>query len=420
MLIAVAVGTCGLMFQSLTFTDEILSGSILLGFILAMTVRKNLLLRINESKLDGFHRIIFIVFIAYVIIEGMRGLLILESLRKIRWIVYYGMIGVIAFVVSRNRCPFASRVKISLLIAIAALVYFSAYLFYGIFSEIFRGVHRYELQNLEWAGTTAAMFPLVAAMPAIFILLREKRRLYGWIAWITLTIAMVAAFYYESRVAWLVMLLFMTLSFRIVGLRKFVIFLFIFLVVMNMFIYFIWPEWYTLDLYLEGVFASLFNAHNATESHDLFRKVQLRVAFPAICTNVRTFLFGHGLRAAADVIGIHSARLYAKYAPFDLEGAYTARWYGSTEGFTAIVVETGVVGLLLLCMNFLCMLRKILFQKDRHLRTILILSLGVTFLWLFVANMFDAVLFFLMIMPSGLLLQLSGEKSAEPCCDGGV
>jgi len=50
---------------------------------------------------------------------------------------------------------------------------------------------------------------------------------------------------------------------------------------------------------------------------------------------------------------------------------------------------------------------KIIIRKKNPYRLLLLLSLVFTFLWLPVINMVDIMLFYLLIMPKGLLLQLS-------------
>ena len=220
--------------------------------------------------------------------------------------------------------------------------------------------------------------------------------------------ATVTAFYYDSRVAWLVILGFIIISIPVLGFGTFVRFAVIFLFITGLFVLFIWPEWYTFDLFWKGVIDASQSLWASPDEQHVFRKVQLEIAFPIISSSNKTFFFGHGLRVGADLIGEHAARLWVKYVPhLSSEAIETIRRYGSTNGFTALVVETGVVGLLLLCMNFLFVARGIFIRKSGGVRILLLSSLAVTFLWLFICNIADFVLFYLMIMPSGLLLQLS-------------
>ena len=77
-------------------------------------------------------------------------------------------------------------------------------------------------------------------------------------------------------------------------------------------------------------------------------------------------------------------------------------------GFPALLIDTGWLGILLLIMNFLFVAYEIFSYNKRRFTTYLLwCSLSVTFLWLLVSNIQDIMLFYLMIMPGGLLALLS-------------
>ena len=413
MLIVVTVGTGGLMFQSLTFTDEILTGCVLLGGFMAASVGAIFLQRRREDAWTQLHKLIFLLMVIYMMIQSIRGWLILGGLRKIRWVVYYEMLGILLYSISQRNWSFTSGRKISFIVSSTALGYFSLYIAHGLFSEIVRGIRRYDLQNIEWSGTSAAMFPLAIAMPAVIFLFKDRNRIYRRIGWATLIIAIVAAFYYESRVAWLTILGFLIISMPTLGFRRFVCLSLIFLFFLGLFVSFIWPEWYDFKLFWEALLGSSKGLWAPPgEQYDSFRRTHMRIAFPIISSSWTTFLFGHGFRAAGPLIGEYAARLYAKYG-YRQDFVDAVRQYQSTEGFTALVTETGLIGLLLLYLNFLFVARGIFIQKNSQNREILLLSLAITFLWLFVTNLLDFILFYLMIMPSGLLMQLSRCGAGE-------
>ena len=79
----------------------------------------------------------------------------------------------------------------------------------------------------------------------------------------------------------------------------------------------------------------------------------------------------------------------------------------STEAITNLLVDTGMVGLLLLLINFVLVALQIFRFKGNPNRNVLVLSLFIMFGWLFVINIVDVTLFYLMIMPYGFLIQLS-------------
>lgn len=85
-----------------------------------------------------------------------------------------------------------------------------------------------------------------------------------------------------------------------------------------------------------------------------------------------------------------------------------------TTGFSAFLTDTGIMGVLLLGVNFLLAAREISRGKGslRH-RLIIMLALLMVVLWLFTANILDILLLYMVIMPSGLLAQLAKYGQTE-------
>lgn len=414
-LVIVAVGTVGMMVGGrYTFLDEYLIGCILFGGLLTISMGVLTFRKSRENTWDHIHKWIFLLMIIYMIVQSLRGLIVLESLRKIRWIVYYGMLGIIMFMISNKGFPVPSNKKISLIVSSATLGYLIFYIAYGLFSEIVNGISRWELQTVEWGTTAYSLFPLVIAIPAAIFLLKDRNRVYQRVGLATLIIAALAAFYYNSRVSWLAIFGFLFVCLFKLGIRKVILIIFSFLIIFSL--YFGISNRVELVKETSSFFGELSRTTRSiyfwdvSAKTDIDRKTHLHVGFISITENWKTLLFGHGFRVHGFVISQHLKRLYTQYNLPQL--AAKVKDDEGTEGFTALLVDTGVVGIMLLIINFLFVAHKIFVQKRNPNRNLLLLSLIFAFLWLSVINMVDIMLFYFLIMPNGLVVQLSqgGEE----------
>lgn len=415
-LIVVSVGTVGMMVGGrYTFLDEYLIGCILFGGLLAISMGALTFRKSRENTWDHLHKWIFLLMIIYMIVQSLRGLIVLESLGKIRWIVYYGMLGIIMFMISNKGFPVPSNREISLIVSSTTLGYLIFYIVYGLFSEIVNGISRWDLQCTEWGSTAYSLFPLVIAIPAAIFLLKDRNRVYQRVGLATLIIAALAAFYYDSRVSWLVIFGFLFIYLFKLGIRKVILIIFSFLIIFSL--YFGISDRVELVKGISSFFGELSRTaqsirfRDVSAKTDIFREAHLYAGFISITENWKTLLFGHGFRVHGFVISPHLRRVYTQYNLSQF--AAMVEDAVSTEGFTALLVDTGVVGIMLLVINFLFVARKIFVQKRNPNRNLLLLSLIFAFLWLSVINMVDIMLFYFLIMPNGLVVQLSQGREEE-------
>jgi len=407
-LIFVAVGTAGLMVQGYCLIDEYFSGCILLGGMLAILVRAVSLRKDQGDGLDYLHRWVFLLMVIYMLIESLRGVLLWGDWRIIRWIIYYTMLGIVVFIASKRAFPFPDVKKLSLIVSKSAFLFFGLYLAYGLFSEKFRGVSRFSMQGIEWSGSAYAMFPLVVAMPASIMLLKDNVRIHRWVGWASLGIAIISALFYDSRVSLLVILSYFVISLPKLRLHRVVLFLLLFLVVLGLFSGGGGRE---LNKKIHSISTQVFESAKdlwSPRKSDLDRYLHMRASFITVSEDWTSLLFGYGVHSHRFAIAPHLKILYAQYLPHSV-----LRDIMRTTGFTALLVDTGLVGMLLLGLNFLFVGRKILFQKNSPARGVLLLATLFTFLWLLVSNIQDIMLFYLMIMPSGLLVQLNRYRVSE-------
>ncbi|MFA5386570.1 MAG: hypothetical protein WC297_02830 [Candidatus Paceibacterota bacterium] len=409
LLLIFTIGAGGIAIRSVGFLDEYLIGCVLLGTFLAMSISAVRLKNSPKNRWEKLHLLAFLLMISYMVVQGVYGSLDGESLQKIRWPIYFAMLGIIALIISKDGFPVPSKRKLSLIIALSGLTYFLLYSASGLFYEIILGESRWNLLGGSWAGTTYTVFPLVAVIPALIFLFKDKRYAYRLIASITLLSIIFFSFYFESRISWLLIIGFFIAGLPLLGFRKVILSFITFLLVLSLFINFIWPKWFTADVFKNLLIDTTKAVWQPSEAHDTGRLMHLQIAFPIISSDWKTFLFGYGFRTSRPLIGPSLAKLWIERGRPDV--AEKVKDYHSTIAFTALVTETGIIGLLLLILNFLFTARKILFKKIIQGKLMLLFSLLATFLWLLSGTVLDIVLFYLMIMPSGLLTQLSKSET---------
>ena len=402
-LILVLVGTAGLMIRGYCFTDEYLIGCLLLGALIVLAKRKE----INFPKTHSAHRWIFLLMVVYLLIQSFYGLVLWQDWRITRWILYYAMLGMLLCIIPKKDFSLPQPKQIALIITGSALLYFSSYLVYGLFCENVRGISRFAMQGIEWSGSAYAVFPLVIAIPAAIILLKQHSR-YQFLGWAALILMMVTGFYYDSRISCLSILAFILVSISIIKFKKVVMLLACFLVLFCLrYIDVSKPSW--------GKRVSRIKAEVRITSRsaidlwaprqiDLDRHLLPKASFAAVNANWKTRMFGYGVHSSHHIIGHYLQPLYAKYLP-DVKLKKIVR----TTGFPALLIDTGWVGILLLFLNFLFVAHWIFTHTRWRFKTyryIFLSSLLIIFLWPLVSNIQDIMLFYFLIMPSGLIVQL--------------
>jgi hypothetical protein len=387
-----------------------------------------------DSKWEQLHRLFFIAFMLYMIFQSLYGSMELGELRKIRWPASFAMIGLLSLVGSFRGFPLLSKKKLALIIVTTGLVYFFLYIMVGVVYELIAGMGiwvvpdpqygaafssemlntRWLLQNYFWGGTTYAFFPLILILPALFFLIKDANIRYKQLGWITLIAVTVSALYYESRLALMVIIpAFFMVSMYTYGFRKSLPILLILLIVLGVFMKFVWADWETANFWKSYVMGTYGSIWNPLETADATRFMHFLIGPSLISSNWKIFLFGYGFRTSGPIIAKSMSEIIFLYRGVNAANNYAFYSSGSTVGFTTLLVETGMIGILLLGANILFVARKIIIQGEAVVRRLLLLALFFLYFWLFITNPVDIVLFYLMIMPSGLLIQLSEYKLTE-------
>lgn len=405
-LISGSIITTGLMPLGFTIVDELIIGSILSGCLIRIFLSRETRLRIDPDPVARLHLIFFTFLIGYLIFQSTRGMIILSSPRKIRWVLFFAMVGLLPILLNTRGFILPSRNQTITSILVSTLVYQLIYVHTGIFAEHILGLTRWDLQ-LTWWGTSAyTMLPVSVAVPAVLLSMRDTSSNTRFLGYMTLLAIIISAFYYDSRVAILSILGFFLVSFPRIGFKKFS---FVAAVFLTVFLIFTLSRNIDIRFFMSDLVKSVYSpSDSAWEQNkigDIDRHAHIHVSVTSISSDPSTLLFGHGFRQHGWIISQHLRSFY--YAHHRPDIARRVKDDSSTEGFTALIVDTGIVGLFLLGANLFLLAWRIFRQKIGWDGVILVSAIGVLFLWLFVINLLDVGVYYIAIMPSGLLCLLA-------------
>lgn len=407
LLIIASVGTGGLMIFRNTFTDEYLVYMVVLGGIMPMLVNQ---LRLQDQPLplwQQWHKFFFLGFMGYMALESIRGMIVWESPGKMRWVIMFGMLAIITFFVSKKGFVQLTPRQMARLLCLSGFVYCLAYISHGLIAEEFRGISRFTLQPGEWSTSAYALFVLIVTVPSSLFLFKEMHRYWRWLARTSLLVSVAVSLYYFSRASLLVIIAFVFLASFQLGLRKILATVVLPLLIFTLIIFSSsssfakimstgWDELrYTVRDAVTG---------GSPDNFDIDRKVHFEAGLLGLRQNAMQFLVGSGFRTSGTVISPHLRRLYTDYGFPKL--ALKVSDDESTEAFTAFLIDTGMVGVTLLCINLLLTGYGII-RSGNSWRYVFLLTLLFAVLWLPIINILDIMVWYFLFMPFGILWQLT-------------
>lgn len=399
-LLAITVGAAGLIMMprttySICLVDEYLTACIVLGVLLAMSVGAVHFKKNRENIGDQLHKWLFFFLVSYMFFQSIRGFLLWQDITLIRWVIYYLVLGMVAFIISKTDLPVPSMKKTLLTILWSALAFFTSYLAFGVYSEYVRGLpyYRLDVQGTEMSGPGYAVFPLVIAIPAAIFVLKYYLFKEKLLAWAIIVLTLITGYYYDARSAFMGVMLFLFVSPTVVKLKQIILLFLIFSGLV--FLY----HQTDLQLFLDQILKSMSFGY----SGDSGRWVTIKASVNAVSESLSTFLFGYGIHSHHFILGQYmqeAGHSFPKGVPS----------YVRVTGFGSLLTDIGAVGVSLFAFNFLIVARKILFQKNNPNRIILLVALFLPIFWLLFSKIEDIVLLWFMIMPAGLLSQMAGYK----------
>lgn len=413
LLICGGVLTSGLMPLGFNGFDELFLASLLLGAFMGITVAENGGATskewVSSGALHRVHRIVFFAFIFYVLFQCFRGIIVLESPRKLRWIFFFLILGGLTHLSANIRFAVPSPRKLAFLVTLVSIIYFGTYLLYGVIATVF-GVDKHDIQYAQtqslfaiWGTTAYVLYPIIISIPGALTILRDGEFRYRLSAWLSLGVLTSATFFYDSRVSVLVIFSFGLLGIPMIGFRRTMVGAGAVSILLGCF--FVYWGNRDLDFFVQdnfGLFSRVLEADvERAPSPDSDRMIWAKSALLGIGENWNEFLFGHGFRTSGIVVAPTVKAL------FESIGIHKNHEEDvSTPAFTNLTVDLGAVGFSMLLLCGLLTGVQIWRGSGRN-RLVLISAVGLSFAWLFVINIVDVMLFYLMIMPSGPLIQMS-------------
>lgn len=157
----------------------------------------------------------------------------------------------------------------------------------------------------------------------------------------------------------------------------------------------------------------------ANQPNDLDRYVEIGAAFRAINASPGHWLFGYGYRMSGTVIAPFLAEVAGELSPIYYGRVMAKDWNNMpVEGLAALVLDSGMIGLVLIVWIYYLLARRI-WLGGSPMRLVLIGSLLLGFTWLFVIDIRDIALYFLILVPGGWLTTLAEcGKAGAPAPDG--
>jgi hypothetical protein len=411
------------------FLDEIITGALVLGILLRLCLAERGTdnrdrFSVKPLPAEQLFSTLFLVWCVYLTAQAVIGTIVNDDLRIIRWVLYYGLVAVLAAVVRRfpTLLPFPDFRSTSILVMVTSLVTYLLYLGQGVLFEhilpdkdIFGHLGRFQSQHVIWAGSAYAVFPNLVAIPAAIFVMNDRSRSIRWMAWTLLTVIMVIGFYYDSRITWYSLGGFAIVSLHRMKFARLVMVVGVFCVVFATFV----PQASTrFPEFVENLTESV-HALWAPSKSDQPRSLQFKAGFEAIRRSPESFFFGDGIYSHRHTIIPYIKRLYRENLEMGEDVIQGSRndpltiEIFRTTAFTAILIDTGTVGMMLMAAVFgLACLRQIaLGHSDRW---IFFMGIAMTLLWLLVNNVNDILLMFLILMPHGLMEQWSRARMQDP------
>lgn len=380
--------------------DEVLTASLLAGALVYLSVRRGE--RAPRTTVDRVHRGAYVLWLCWMLYASWAGILANEDVRLVRWIVFVAIIGVLSTIAfNREEFAFPTHRNVALLITATAIVYYAAYLSQGVASEIAFGPGgRFLTQDHYWSGSAAAVFPTLLAVPAaVFLKLDHSLRARA-LAWGSMLIMMIAGAYFLSRMLWLALIGLVALSWRRVKPRRIAV-----LGMLSLVSFFYLPP--AVRMQFGPFFGDLLTTAQAPwnlQTNDArSRFLQAEAGISAVLEDPKVFLVGAGLYSHRTLIVPHVRRLlyeYPEWSDFAVAGDDESTVI-RTIGFSALLIDTGVIGIGLFLANVGLLVKRIVRKKSAN-RTLMVSVALLAVLWLFVTNITDMVMLYLLLMPRGL------------------
>jgi len=356
----------------------------------------------------------------YLAFQAVRGVVIFEEMRKMRWLLFFLSMSVFSWLLSvRPRFRLETGPLISTLLVVN-FAYFLFYLLFGAIGETFFGIDRFDIQQprsdtqLLWSTTAYAVFPVVTmSIPACLCLSRGGFRDRVFVMG-TLFLCIFTMLYYDSRAGLIASICILLVSVPFHRLKG----LFPTTVIAGCLVATAYLSQDLIDLdalstNLGKIFLTLATPDDLEgKTSDIDRYSHLVISVRAISESPIIFMFGYGYAVAGLVLGPYLIDFMLEYNPSYLLRMTNTNFDNvGTNMMTALIVDTGFIGISLLVTIFSILLIRGLKSKSPTRRAV-ILCVSLVVFWLPIIDFRDVVLFYLIIMPNGVLCSLLNNGGA--------
>jgi len=342
-----------------------------------------------------------------------------QSLPVLRWLILFVCLIPLYFILKKYK-DIEYR-HIFTLICVLCLVYYIGYLGQGLYSENILKISRYDSQGFVWAGSSIAVLPFIIGLPCGMWLFNHqsiKLRVLGILVGVS---AVCVCFYYESRILIVLLACCLIVSVFVLDWRKALVYigiivavwvsLVIYTTILRSFMINMTQNVTTIRIFNFLIDTTYFTSYTdrtgeyityaitgTTSQTDVGRVISILAPFNA------TDLFGHGTYLHHTVLPPYFREMAMVKSP-DIVIPDFIR----TTGFASYLTDYGFIGLGLLIINFIFVGLKLILNRSK-IWLLIGVSLCFCFGWLFVSNILDNVLWWLLIVPFGLLEKLNDKR----------
>lgn len=408
-LIVICIIGIGPRIKGYFFIDELYAFFLIIGALLRILIRKTTFKGIADQ-----HKIIFNLWIIYMIFESFIGIIVNEDLRIFRWVIFFIIIGILSLILlhGSDEFPMPKPNKLAWIILVTTTIYYCIYLGQGMYFELILDVGEYGRflsQDNFWSGSAYAVFPTLIAMPSALIIIINKSKFGKVYGYLSICLMMFISYYYDSRISWIVIFGCLLTSIRFFNIKQIVGIS----LITSIFLFTLYGE--KISYLFDDLFEVTQSFNNPNKSN-IGRNLATQAGIEAWTRSPLTFIIGDGMYSHKKTAIPFAENLYSKYMPpddFHIPGSRDESAGGmtswNTTSFVGLLVDTGIIGIFIFVLIFFFVISKLLKRNPLNSSNLIFMSLMVL-PWTLVNNITDILLLYLIIMPRGLAEALSINK----------
>jgi len=432
LLVGTAVLTGGMNLLRFPIFDEWLAASLAAGAVVAAA---NGAVSKRESRANQAWATLFLCLGAYLVCESIVGILAYQNLKAVRYTLTFIIVMVIGRLLARFEFPVPNARAIALLVAGCGLAYYALDLIHGLLFQEFVWLEIF--WGIGWSGAGNRLVVGVVTLPAALILVSRERGLAQVLGGATLAGHALISVLGDSRGGTMIMVAVVLVAPFALGLaRSIAIWVFGIGVLALIASTFTGRPEAILDMggalvktfdIQGGSYEYEYHGRQVTAAHgDAGRFYYVLGAVETLFENPLRAPFGAGTYGYFPVAGSYYEGL-ALMAGVPTDSVNSASSVGGISepprppDAGIIIAETGLIGMGLLAACFTRVILAVIVHQSPIGRTrtltgssaLIAVSIPITVVWTYFGGVLDLTLFYLMIMPFGLLHQWGHQEHSE-------